>query len=514
MVNQRRAGVMLAYIYTAINVVFSIIYTPIALRLLGQSEYGVFSLAGSAAAYLSVLDTGLSATMIRFTAKEKAQGSNQSETAGMFLKLYIAVSVVVLVAGAVLLSFTDTLFAQGLTETEIRRVKYVFAILLVNLALSLSMSVFMSLVTVNEQYVYINCINIITNILLHAGNIIILFGGGKAVSLAVFSLIISLAIHVACMLYCWNKLHIKISIRRTQKRVSGEVYKYSFFVLLETAGSVLVSNTSKIVVGATQGTAPVAVFTVALALFGYFAVAANNITGVFLPHITAVSALKDGDRLLADEFTKIGRLQYILLSFIMCGFVLFGKEFIILWAGEPYADSYPAAVILMASSIFMLSQSLGTHILRAKNKHPFRSVIYVISAIVSITTGIFLSDKWGAAGIAAGIALGNITGLTAVMNYYYKHIGISISGYWKSILRISAAVPVCSVPGIVIRLFMPDTGWLMLIVKISVFAAFFIPLSWLIILNKYEKGLVILIPQKVLGKLGTAGMSRQKERVP
>lgn len=45
--NQRRWGAILSYVNVIATIVVGLVYTPIMLRLLGQSEYGLYSLMGS-----------------------------------------------------------------------------------------------------------------------------------------------------------------------------------------------------------------------------------------------------------------------------------------------------------------------------------------------------------------------------------------------------------------------------------------------------------------------------------
>ena len=51
----------------------------IMLRLLGQSEYGLYSLVGSIVGYLSVLDMGLGDTVVRYTARNRADETKKKE---------------------------------------------------------------------------------------------------------------------------------------------------------------------------------------------------------------------------------------------------------------------------------------------------------------------------------------------------------------------------------------------------------------------------------------------------
>ena len=45
-INQLKAGVVLSYLSMGIGGLISILYTPVMVRLLGQSEYGVYTLVG------------------------------------------------------------------------------------------------------------------------------------------------------------------------------------------------------------------------------------------------------------------------------------------------------------------------------------------------------------------------------------------------------------------------------------------------------------------------------------
>lgn len=55
-VNQLKLGAALSYVSLGVGNVISILYTPIMLRLLGQSEYGLYNLSNSIIGYLPVLD--------------------------------------------------------------------------------------------------------------------------------------------------------------------------------------------------------------------------------------------------------------------------------------------------------------------------------------------------------------------------------------------------------------------------------------------------------------------------
>ena len=67
-INQLKAGVILSYISMFLGYAISIAYTPIMLRLLGQSEYGLYNLVSSVVSYSGLLSCGFGSGYVRFYA--------------------------------------------------------------------------------------------------------------------------------------------------------------------------------------------------------------------------------------------------------------------------------------------------------------------------------------------------------------------------------------------------------------------------------------------------------------
>ena len=82
-VNQKKAGVLLTYLAQGIHIVSGLLYTPIMLRLLGQSEYGLYQLVASVVSYLSVLSLGFNSSYMRFYTMVKKEGDEEKSPALM-----------------------------------------------------------------------------------------------------------------------------------------------------------------------------------------------------------------------------------------------------------------------------------------------------------------------------------------------------------------------------------------------------------------------------------------------
>lgn len=56
--------------------------------------------------------------------------------------------------------------------------------------------------------------------------------------------------------------------------------------------------------------------------------------------------------------TRIGRIQFYITSLIIIGFITVGKQFIMIWAGEGYEDSYIIAILLLFACYIPFSKIL------------------------------------------------------------------------------------------------------------------------------------------------------------
>ena len=110
--NQRKLGIVLSYVTLIISNLISIFYTPIIIRYLGQSQYGLFNLGNSVIAYLSILNLGLGSTIIRYIARYRFNKDKDTEAKlnGTFFIMYNIISVIVIVVGIFIVVNTDYIF--------------------------------------------------------------------------------------------------------------------------------------------------------------------------------------------------------------------------------------------------------------------------------------------------------------------------------------------------------------------------------------------------------------------
>ena len=89
--SQKKAGIIISYVGQFIHIITGVIYTPVMLRLLGQSEYGLYQLVYSVVSYLSLLSLGFGASYMRFYSREKAKKNDDgiAKINGMFMLIFL-----------------------------------------------------------------------------------------------------------------------------------------------------------------------------------------------------------------------------------------------------------------------------------------------------------------------------------------------------------------------------------------------------------------------------------------
>ena len=73
------------------------------------------------------------------------------------------------------------------------------------------------------------------------------------------------------------------------------------------------------------------------------------VSSVFVPRVHKLIHLPNRKFELTQLFVKIGRIQFIILSLILSGFIFFGKPFISWWAGKEYSSSYYIIIVLISA---------------------------------------------------------------------------------------------------------------------------------------------------------------------
>ncbi|MDE6177601.1 MAG: oligosaccharide flippase family protein, partial [Duncaniella sp.] len=324
--NQLRAGAILNYVIVILNVLTGLLYTPYMLGCLGQNQYGLYSLVASVIAYLTLLDFGFGSSIVRYAAKIKATGTKEDEWRlyGMFLAGYTAIGVLVTIAGIALYFNVDRMFDRTMTPDELGQARIMMALMAGNLAITFPFSLFGSIISAYERFVFQRVVNITRILLSTAVLVCVLYMGYKAIALVVVQTVFSLGTLLANFLYCRWKLRIRLRFDNLDLCLLREVMIFSWWNFLGAIVDRIYWSTGQFILGVYCGTVAVAIYSVSITLMNLYMSMSTSVSSVLLPRVTVMAAESGRDREISDLFIRTGRLQFAVLAMILAGFIVFG----------------------------------------------------------------------------------------------------------------------------------------------------------------------------------------------
>lgn len=502
-INQRKAGVILSYLGEIVKILVNLAYTPIMLRLLGQSEYGLYQLVYSVVSYLSLLSLGFGSSYLRFYSRYRAEKDEDgvAKLNGMFMTIFCVISLICIFCGAIMIKNIRTIFGTGLTDAEYSTAKVLMGLLIINLAITFPNSVFNCSITAHEKFLFQKLLILLQNLFSPFLTLPLLILGYGSIGMVSVTTFLTFALFLTNAFYCFKKLRIHFCFHGFKIGLLKEMWFFTFFIFLNQIIDQINWSVDKFLLGRLAGTTAVAVYGVGGQINIMYQSFSTSISNVFVPKVNRIVAETNDNNELTKLFTKVGRIQFMVIVLILSGFLFFGRPFVSIWAGDGYDASYSVALLLIVPVTIPLIQNLGIEIQRAKNMHKARSVIYMMIAIANVFISIPLIKIMGPAGAALGTAISLIVGNIFFMNWYYqKRIGLDMIYFWKQIFSFIPALIAPGIVGVLLMKYANITGLVKLGLYAVVYAIIYALSMFFLGMNNDEKTLVMGPIKKIIHK--------------
>ena len=501
--NERKIGIILSYAGQFVHIATSLLYTPIMLRILGRSEYGLYQLVFSVVSYLSLLSLGFGSSYLRFYSRYEAHNQKREieKLNGMFMIIFLSISAICLFCGFFMVKDINIIFGDKLTAAEYETAKILMSLLIVNLALTFPNSVFNCYVTSQEKFIFQKFIIFLQNLLNPFLALPLLLLGFGSVGMVLATTFLTFSVLISNIWFCFRRLHMKFCYKNLQFSLFKEMWVFTFFIFLNQIIDQINWNVDKFLLGRIAGTSAVAIYGVGGQINNIYMQLSTSVSNVFIPKVNKIVAETNDNKVLTGLFTKVGRMQFIILFMILSGFIFFGKAFIGFWAGEGYEEAYGIALFLIAPVTIPLIQNLGLEIQRAKNMHRTRSVVYFFIAIMNVFASIPLIYFFGPTGAAVGTALSLFLGNICFMNWYYdRRIGLDIIYFWKKIFKFLPSLVIPFIFGIYIKFFVQFDSLIQLVIWGILYCTVYVVSLYFFGMNKEEKSLLDVPLRKIKRK--------------
>jgi O-antigen/teichoic acid export membrane protein len=385
-----------------ISLCINIFLTPFLVRVLGDTQYGLFVLIGSFATQGALLDFGISPAVVKHVAETHATGEYQRGRhiiATAFL-LYCVLGLVVLLVSAVLAPFFPNLFN---IPPAFRAVTIIgFLLMGLNLAISIPMMLPEAILLGSHRYVQFQTLMLFAALLAAAGTVSVLLAGGGIIALFAVGVFTSIVPQVVGVLLARRlEPELKLGWRGSRRDLIRPLLSHSVLNFIIQIAYNVQTQIDEIVIGVFLPISSVGAYYVARRVSAVPQMISQPILAAFLPLASQFNAQNDEAGLRQLYLIGTRAILAVCIPLLILVVILAGP-LLELWVGAKFAASAPVVVILAVASVLEVGYWPGRIILQGIGQQQDLAKASVCVAIANFVLSIILVRYYGVAGVALG----------------------------------------------------------------------------------------------------------------
>lgn len=490
---QIRYGGVISYVLVAINIVLGLIYTPWILKELGSSKYGVYTLACSLIA-LFLMDFGMSAAVTRFLALYRAEGEPEKARGfvGTVCRLYLILMAAIGCALTVVYFNIERIY-KNLTADELYDFKTVFLLVAVCVVVCFPVNIFNGILNAYEEYVALKLTDVFNKVGTVLVTVVALLHHGGLIALVVINEAFNILTFLVKMAVCLWGLGIKPDFRSSDRSDMKSALVFSGWTTLTSVSQSMIFNIMPSILAATLDTLAITLYGFANVIEGYISTITGAINGLFLPAVSREVVGEEHAANVLPLMIRVGRINQSIVSLLLIGLAVLGKEFVRLWVGDEYAQLYYCILLLALPYAISPSQQIAASSVIALNKVKYTSLINLATGVMNLATAYFLAKRVGVTGVCGTISLTYCIRLLCNNILYAKVLKIDLAKFFAECqLRMLPGILLSALLAVCIVMFFPKSipeGWFAFGVKVVLICAVYGICMWLIGWNEFEKEL-------------------------
>lgn len=384
------------YFFLAVNTLFFLVITPVAIRLMGSELYGLWAILTAILLFSSVGTLGIGLVVNKLGAEEGEFALEHGAiiTAGAAILLLMAT----LIAG-ILLTLRHWISYHLVSDPA---VQLQLSSALVFTALSIYPH-FLSRVARGYlwsqlRYDLANMVDTGTNIALWSGaawiagishSLVWMAAWGFSIQMISLCAYLALVARQGVLQWRWDPLALR--------RVGG----FSIFTFIQYLAISLSQNFDRIVVGFVLGSAAAGVYSVGTSVGLRLSTFTGQITDVMVPYASRKVSLQQGEGLY-EVFRNVSLLINHMLMLLAALLILWMDIILMFWISLDYSDAYSNIFRILILAYMLLSASRpGIQTLVGLGQVKLTSLVYLGATLVMLFSLFFLSSSWGLTGAAA-----------------------------------------------------------------------------------------------------------------
>ncbi len=434
------------WVVTLVTIAATYLLTPFVIHTLGREGYGTWTLIASMTGYFSLLALGVPMACVRYLAQHVAERDTAKMNAaiGSCAGLYLMVGAAALVIGGALAPVFVNLYAIP-TDLHVEAT-IAFAITVVQVSAGFIGLLPEGIMFAHHEFVVRNLVRVGGVLLRVALTIGLLTYYPSVIALAV--------VQAGCLAFdfgmSWGLVRrrypaVRISLADFDRGTVRQIFSFSAYVLLLSAGARLSFETDALVIGAFIGVGAIPFFVIANSLIVYLMEFIVAIAAVVSPMATRLHTEGRLDELRAI-FLKWSKVALSLTMMAALFLMVLGPRFIGWWI-DPSFEA-PAGAVLqiltLSSLLFLPVRGVALPILMGIGKPRMPAILFVSAGVANVALSVALVGPLGLAGVALGTAIPNAIFAIVILVIACRELQTSVAAYVSYVVPRAAlgALPV------------------------------------------------------------------------
>lgn len=410
-----------SWLSLGVNVVVSIILTPLILHHLGDEAYGLWALVFSFAGYFNIFDFGLSSAVIRYVSRFHATADDEKLTkyVDTILFIFACISVFLVVATLAVAWYVASIFhiSPSLHHTA----RLLFLMVGCMFALQFSGDVFVGVLEGIQEFWWEYLIKTIAGILRLVLIILVLNHGLGLLSISMVAVGLSLTSYIACIIVLYHRLPLRFSPRFSDFATLKEILQYSTTTFSSIVAGGLTTTAGETIIGIFLSAAQITPYAIATKFITYANRVVQSSSVIFTPMSSHFDATGESERL--RRVLILGNRVCAFLAFPACiGMLILGRSAIEVWVGAKYGWCYGLLAILIVPHTLQFAQLASPKILYGMARHLTLGKARIIEAAANLVLSIILLRYYGIWGVALGTAIPKLFACICFLPAHLCHI--------------------------------------------------------------------------------------------
>ncbi|MEF8746807.1 MAG: oligosaccharide flippase family protein [Candidatus Accumulibacter propinquus] len=411
-----------------VSIIVAFLITPITIHSLGDARYGAWSLVYELIGYYGLLDLGLRGAVTYHVARYSARNQDEDlkqTIASAFWVLLACGAIAFLIGVGLTVAFPYLFQTVGLGLAEIQ---YALLIMSALIGLSLPMNAFTGGLVGKERFDITSGAEIVNRVLTAVVTYVVLKAGGGLVALALTQAA-GRVLYWALTLVACKRIFGGVFVRPAWFKRDRVRDLISFGSRNAVGGiaSLVIYRMDLTIVGMFSGISQVTFYTVGSMMISYAWTLCSSITFAFTPRFTHLQS-SSAEKELQELFLFAMRVIGMVVTGLVAGILVFGKDFLGLWLGAAYVSgpwterSDIIMGILIVANLPRMLQSISWQLLLATAQVRFLMWLNVCEAIANLSLSLLLVRYYGPAGVALGTLFPLLVSHVFVMPVYTSRV--------------------------------------------------------------------------------------------